>query len=75
MTHPGLRNDHKALMKDIEAALHEIHAEARQRRTSEEEGGGPTAKEAESAKGFAKINVVTEGSPADIAVRTSYCCS
>ncbi len=58
-------------MGEIESKLHEIHAEARERRGSEGEGRGKERKVGgtESVRGFAKINAVTEGSPADHAVR------
>ena len=68
MLHPlGLRNDHKDIMKLIEQQLHIIHAEAREKgyvstntQRSEEENKVET---------FARITMISEGSPASIAVR------
>lgn len=33
----GLQNDHKALMKEIEKSIHEIHAQAREKKENEKE--------------------------------------
>ena len=33
----GLQNDHKALMKEIEEGIHEIHAKAREQKDKEKE--------------------------------------
>ena len=33
----GLQNDHKALMKEIEQGIHEIHAKAREQKEEEKE--------------------------------------
>ena len=67
---PGLRNDHKAVMRLIEEKLHEIHAETRRRRS--ESGSGETKdreRPPESLRTFARVSQVTEGSPSALAVR------
>ena len=56
----------------IEQKLHEIHAEARRRKSESEEevgvaGGGAKGKKA-APKGFARVDSVLEGSPAATAV-------
>ena len=70
----GLRNDHKTVMKLIEEKLHQLHAEAKEKKlltqqksgsTSAAEGGGESAP---PLRGFATVNVVTDGSPAALAV-------
>ena len=33
----GLQNDHKALMKEIEKGIHEIHAQTREKKENEKE--------------------------------------
>ena len=63
----GLRNDHKIVMAAVEKKLHDIHAEAREsgKATNEQtarQSGVPVS------KAFAKINSVTDGSPAALAV-------
>ena len=55
-------------MREIEEKLHEIHAEARktnhsERREGERERAEPTP------RGFVRVNAVSEGSPAALAVR------
>ena len=68
MLHPlGLRNDHKDIMRLIEQQLQVIHAEAREKgyvstntQRSEVEDKVVT---------FAHITMISEGSPASIAVR------
>lgn len=70
-----LQNDHKAVMKQVEEALHQLHArdkekqardmaeaqeEARSRSLSQSEGPSPS-------QAFAKVNSISPGSPASIA--------
>ena len=74
----GLRNDHKTVMKLIEEKLHQLHAEAKEKKLQSQQKSGEGAEgmereEAEESKapplrGFAKVNVVTDGSPAALAV-------
>ena len=69
---PGLRNDHKEVMKLVEEKLHELHAKAR------ESGGGVNIGSSSSSssssppggevKGFATVNQVSDSSPAAHAV-------
>ncbi|KAK7933086.1 hypothetical protein WMY93_003982 [Mugilogobius chulae] len=63
-----LQNDHKAIMSEIEEALHKLHAQEKEKKGSgvphddpmeEEEPGLPTA--------FARVEAVTAGSPAHTA--------
>lgn len=63
-----LRNDHEAVMVLIERRLHEIHAEARRKKSESGEevgvaGGGASRQEA-APKGFVRVDSVLEGSPA-----------
>ena len=63
-------------MKLIEEKLHQLHAEAKERKLqSQHKSGVPQSdgrgEKRAPLKGFAKINVVTTGSPADLAVRCS----
>lgn len=37
MEKSGLQNDHKAIMKEIEEGIHEVHAKAREQRNNEKE--------------------------------------
>lgn len=57
-------------MKLIEGKLHQIHAEARLRRSSEGSEGmaGGSGEEKKLPKTFARVSQVTEGSPASAAV-------
>lgn len=67
---PGLQNDHKAIMAEIEEALHKLHAcekakrDQNQAETSEE----PMEQEVTLPPPFARVDTVTEGSPASAAV-------
>ena len=64
---PGLRNDHKAVMKLIEEKLHQLHAETRLRRGAESEGVA-RGEERILPTTFARVSQVTDGSPAASAV-------
>ena len=78
----GLRNDHKTVMKLIEEKLHQLHAEAKEKKKLQSqqkgeggageaiEGGRAEESKAPPLRGFAKVNVVTDGSPAALAVST-----
>ena len=68
----GLQNDHKSLMSEIEEGLHELHGLERQQR---EQGIPPPkngAKNPVEHIPFAKVDQVSEGSPADNAVSIYY---
>ncbi|XP_024130377.1 26S proteasome non-ATPase regulatory subunit 9 [Oryzias melastigma] len=64
-----LQNDHKAIMAEIEEALHKLHAcekakrDQNQAETSEE----PMEQEVTLPPPFARVDTVTEGSPASAA--------
>ena len=60
-------------MKLIEEKLHQLHAEAKEEKQQrQQESGAPRAEEGREIKaplrGFAKVNVVTDNSPAALAV-------
>ena len=67
-------------MKLIEEKLHQLHAEAKEKKLQSQqksreggagetrEGGGVEKSKAPPLRGFAKVNVVTDGSPAALAV-------
>ncbi|XP_031568491.1 26S proteasome non-ATPase regulatory subunit 9-like [Actinia tenebrosa] len=57
-----LQNDHKALMKEIEDGLHQIHAMARE--NEKEEYEKPKLDETADLVPFLKVGSVTDGSPA-----------
>ncbi|KAJ8286264.1 hypothetical protein GJAV_G00036430 [Gymnothorax javanicus] len=62
-----LQNDHKAIMLEIEEALHRLHAAEKARRA--QDGGGPTQAEAMEEEPslpapFARVDAITPGSPA-----------
>ncbi|OWK61244.1 26S proteasome non-ATPase regulatory subunit 9 [Lonchura striata] len=63
-----LQNDHKALMKQVEEALHKLHAREKEKHAKDE---AEALAEAMSQKqslpqAFAKVNTVTPGSPASV---------
>ncbi|GAB6028419.1 26S proteasome non-ATPase regulatory subunit 9 [Chamberlinius hualienensis] len=67
-----LQNDYKALMKEIENAMHMLHAQEREKsemagnRSHDIESKTPAVNEFEwLEKSFAKIDLVSPGSPAD----------
>ena len=62
-------------MKLIEEKLHQLHAEAKEKKLQSQQKSGKTQtrgggeeSEAPPLKGFARVNVVTDGSPAALAV-------
>ncbi|CAO3635328.1 unnamed protein product [Mucor hiemalis] len=65
-----LRNDHKAVMKDIESVLHRIHEEKRKQIDTQDEEPAPTNTEVpdlimtEAPVAFAIVNAVAPDSPA-----------
>uniref|UniRef100_UPI00398F52C2 26S proteasome non-ATPase regulatory subunit 9 n=1 Tax=Pristiophorus japonicus TaxID=55135 RepID=UPI00398F52C2 len=64
-----LQNDHKALMKQIEAGLHQLHARDREKHRMDETQVHQEVMEQENSirSAFAKIDTVSPGSPASIA--------
>lgn len=70
-----LQNDHKALMKQVEEALHQLHArdkekQARDMAEAQEEAMSQSLSQSEGlspAQAFAKVNSISPGSPASIA--------
>ena len=64
-----LRNDHKTLMLKIESKLHELHAESKEKRTSQSDTQVviDTKRDIEMLreKVFARVSMVSHGSPAD----------
>lgn len=67
----GLRNDHKALMKKIEEGLHKIHGLAGGSEAQEPVSNVSDIQETETLEPFLRVNLVSPGSPAEIAV--CYC--
>ena len=66
----GLQNDHKALMVDIEDALHKLHARHKSKPQREEPGQAEAMEQdAPRPSPFARVDGVTQGSPACRAVR------
>ena len=65
----GLQNDHKALMKQVEEALHQLHAREKEKHAKDEAEALAEAMGQSLPQAFAKVNAVTPGSPASISVR------
>lgn len=63
---PGLQNDHKALMKQVEEALHQLHAREKEKRARDEAEALAEARSQSQPQAFARVNAVTPGSPASI---------
>nr|KAF6311919.1 hypothetical protein mPipKuh1_009107 [Pipistrellus kuhlii] len=71
-----LQNDHKAVMKQVEEALHRLHArdkekQARDMAEAQEEAMSQSLGQSEGLRppqAFAKVNSISPGSPASIAV-------
>ncbi|KAM4616224.1 26S proteasome non-ATPase regulatory subunit 9 [Polymixia lowei] len=61
-----LQNDHKAIMVEIEEALHELHAREKAKREQDEAEAQAEAMEQEVTlpTAFARVDAVTQGSPA-----------
>ncbi|XP_015234292.1 PREDICTED: 26S proteasome non-ATPase regulatory subunit 9 [Cyprinodon variegatus] len=61
-----LQNDHKAIMAEIEEALHKLHAREKAKREQDEAGSQQEAMEQQPTlpPPFAKVDAVTGGSPA-----------
>ncbi|KAJ0019192.1 hypothetical protein NQD34_006761 [Periophthalmus magnuspinnatus] len=62
-----LQNDHKALMAEIEEALHKLHAQEKEKRGSGTAHDNPMEEEASLPATFARVDAVTAGSPAHTA--------
>lgn len=63
-----LQNDHKALMKQVEEALHQLHAREKEKHARDEaEALAEAMSQSQSLpQPFAKVNTVTPGSPASV---------
>ncbi|XP_016118552.1 26S proteasome non-ATPase regulatory subunit 9-like, partial [Sinocyclocheilus grahami] len=59
-----LQNDHKAIMVDIEEALHNLHATARVKHEKDETEMDVTEPTVSLPAPFALVDAVTQGSPA-----------
>ena len=66
----GLQNDHKALMKQVEEALHQLHAREKEKHARDEAEALAEAMSQNQSlpQAFVKVNAVTPGSPASISV-------
>ncbi|KAJ0067743.1 hypothetical protein NL108_010059, partial [Boleophthalmus pectinirostris] len=62
-----LQNDHKALMAEIEEALHKLHAQEKEKRGSGPAHDDPMEQEPSLPGAFARVDTVTAGSPAHTA--------
>ena len=62
----GLQNDHKAIMVEIEEALHKLHAREKAKRQQDETEAQEEAMEQQVTlpPPFARVDAVTQGSPA-----------
>lgn len=62
----GLQNDHKAIMVEIEEALHALHAREKAKREQDETEAQEEAMEQQVTlpPPFARVDAVTQGSPA-----------
>lgn len=69
----GLTNDYKALMKKIEEGLHKVHSLAGTTNTPQTTSDAPDSQEAETSEPFLRVNLVSPGSPAEIAVNQFIC--
>ncbi|NXQ43300.1 PSMD9 ATPase, partial [Catharus fuscescens] len=63
-----LQNDHKAVMKEVEEALHKLHAREKEKHAKDEaEAMAEAMRQNQSLpQPFAKVNAVTPGSPASV---------
>lgn len=68
MIFKGLQNDHKAVMVEIEEALHKLHATARVGGGKDETKMEATGQTVSLSSPFALVDAVTQGSPAFQAV-------
>ncbi|XP_062999866.1 26S proteasome non-ATPase regulatory subunit 9 [Elgaria multicarinata webbii] len=61
-----LQNDHKALMQEVEQALHQLHARDKEKREKDEAEARAEACDRSQAlpQPFARVNAVSPGSPA-----------
>ena len=66
-----MRNDHKAILGEIEQQLYRLHAEAREKGVvTQQQSSAPTRQS--QVRSFAKITLVVEGSPAAEAVSNTH---
>ncbi|NXP50879.1 PSMD9 ATPase, partial [Heliornis fulica] len=61
-----LQNDHKALMKQVEEALHQLHAREKEKHARDEAEALAEAMSQSLPRPFARVNAVTPGSPASL---------
>uniref|UniRef100_A0A8C9N238 26S proteasome non-ATPase regulatory subunit 9 n=1 Tax=Serinus canaria TaxID=9135 RepID=A0A8C9N238_SERCA len=64
----GLQNDHKAVMKEVEEALHKLHAREKEKHAKDEAEALAEAMSQNQSlpQAFAKVNTVSPGSPASV---------
>uniref|UniRef100_A0A8B9CCM4 26S proteasome non-ATPase regulatory subunit 9 n=1 Tax=Anser brachyrhynchus TaxID=132585 RepID=A0A8B9CCM4_9AVES len=64
----GLQNDHKALMKQVEEALHQLHAREKEKQAKDQaEALAEAQSQSQSLpQAFARVNAVTPESPASV---------
>lgn len=70
MSPAGLQNDHKALMKQVEEALHQLHAREKEKQAKDQaEALAEAQSQSQSLpQAFARVNAVTPESPASVSV-------
>nr|XP_056715622.1 26S proteasome non-ATPase regulatory subunit 9 [Euleptes europaea] len=65
-----LQNDHKALMREVEQALHQLHGREKEKREKDEAEAHTEARSWSQSEAlplpFARVNAVTPGSPASM---------
>ncbi|XP_063313060.1 26S proteasome non-ATPase regulatory subunit 9 [Pelobates fuscus] len=61
-----LQNDHKAIMKEIEEALHNLHSREKEKRNKDDAEAQAEACLQNLPESFAQIDAVTPGSPANL---------
>ncbi|XP_054851701.1 26S proteasome non-ATPase regulatory subunit 9 [Eublepharis macularius] len=63
-----LQNDHKALMREVEQALHQLHAREKEKREKDEAEARAEARNRSQALPlpFARVSAITPGSPASM---------
>lgn len=70
----GLQNDHKSIMKQIENGLHGYYSSSNEAHIDSITENHPTSSTTQQYKNpFAKVTIVTEGSPAAYAVSIIHC--
>lgn len=70
----GLQNDRKAMTKEIESSLEKFHQRMKDQGTPMDVDDTSSTTQSEAIQPIAKVNLVSEGSPAFHAVSTKLRC-